>query len=191
MTQTYNLNQESEILNSKGQEGIFQNLNLKIERLKDRQHRIGTKLQIPYSLEQVWQVISDYEAFPDFIPCLQVSRRLEHPAGGIRLEQIMNKTMMGVNFSSRSVFDIEEKFLSEINYQLIEGDMKTFSLCWRLMPRELNHGQKGVELFYNLLFVPPSLLPIALVKKVLGHNVSVNFSAICHRLEDLFGQQSI
>lgn len=191
MIQTDNLKQKSDFLNSQKQEKIFEDLNLKIEQLKGRKRRIQAQVQIPYSQEEVWQVISDYEAFPDFIPCVQVCRRLEHPAGGIRLEQIINKTMMGVNFSSRSVFEIEEKFPKQINYQLIEGEMKSFSLCWRLMPLELSNGQKGVELFYNLLVVPPSLLPMTVVEKIISHNVAVNLLAICQRIEDIFGPQSI
>ncbi|MEG5235410.1 SRPBCC family protein [Microcoleus sp. AT9b-C3] len=82
---------------------------------------------MPYSAAQVWQVITNYESFPEFMPTMTESRRLEHPSGGIRLEQIRTKSLVGIKISARSVVDIEERFPHEIHYQLIEGDLKEFS----------------------------------------------------------------
>jgi hypothetical protein len=77
------------------------------------------------------------------------NRRLEHPSGGIRLEQIRTKSLVGIKISARSVVNIEERFSHEIHYQLIEGDLKEFSGYWRLETISSSQYQTGVELIYD------------------------------------------
>ena len=61
---------------------------VQIEKIAERQRQIIAKVQIPQPVEQVWQVLTNYEALTDFIPNLAKSRLIEHPNGGIRLEQV-------------------------------------------------------------------------------------------------------
>ena len=46
------------------------------ERLQGRQRRILAQVDIACSLDQVWQVLTDYENLADFIPNLSKSKRL-------------------------------------------------------------------------------------------------------------------
>lgn len=164
----------------------LQAVETKIEKLEGRQRSVFAKIQIPYSLEQVWEVLTDYEAFTEFMPSLMQSKRLEHPNGGIRLEQVRNKSFMGMNFSAHSVFDIKENFPHEIHYQLIEGDMKDMSGCWRLEPCSLPESKAGVDLIYDFVVSPKPIFPAALIERVLNHDVPANMLAIRQRVEELF-----
>lgn len=177
---------ESETLNSAADPTILEAVKIKVERLEGRQRRVFVKIQIPYSLEQVWQVLTDYEAFAEFMPNLTQSRRLEHPTGGIRVEQVRTKSFMGMKLSARSVFDVEEKFLHEIHYQLIEGDFKDFSGYWRLVPWELSNEKAGVDLLYDFFIWPKRIFPVALIEHVLSHELPMNMLAIRQRAEELF-----
>jgi len=56
--------------------------------------------------------LTAYEALADFIPNLAKSRRLEHPTGGIALEQVGNACY--VSTSARVILDLEEKFLMKL-----------------------------------------------------------------------------
>lgn len=192
MSQTTDLNQNNILLSTPGdfktqldsETAAIQAVTLKIEPLEGRQRRVFAQIQIPYSLEQVWQVLTDYEAFSQFMPSLAQSRRLQHPAGGVRVEQIRTKRFMGMNFLSRAVFDIEEKFPNEIYYRLIEGDLKAFSGCWRL-----DQENTGVSLTYNFSMSPKRIFPMALVENILSHDVPITLLAIRQRVEALFGSR--
>ncbi len=164
-------------------------VNIKIEKLEGRQRRVFAKIQIPYPLEQVWQVLTEYEAFGEFIPTLIQSRRLDHPTGGVRIEEFRTNNFMGINFSARSVFDIEEKFPHEIHYQLIEGDMKEFSGYWRLEPWSLSEPKVGIDLIFDFFVLPKRIFPMALVEHILNHNIPANMVAFRQRIEDIFGSQ--
>jgi len=204
MSKTYDLNQksnfssavdnfetemESETLNSATDPAILQAVKIKIDKLEGRQRRIFAKIQIPYTLEQVWQVITDYEAFTKFMPNITRSQRLGHPTGGICVEQVRTKSFMGMKFSARSVFNVEEKFPHEIHYQLIEGDLKAFSGYWRLEPWKPLNEKPGIDLIYNFLVLPKRMFPLALVEHVLSHDVPVSMLAIRQRVEELFSPE--
>lgn len=160
---------------------------IKIEKLEGRQRHVFAKISIPYSLEQVWQVLTNYEAFFEFMPNITQSKQSKNPTGGIRLEQVRTKSLMGVNISGRSVFDVEEKFPNEIHYQLIEGDLKAFSGYWRLEPWETSENKVGVYLIYEISVLPKSIIPMVLVESVLRQDIPDTLLAVRQRVEKLFG----
>ncbi len=144
------------------------------------------EIEIPYSLEEVWQVLTDYEAFVEFMPNLIESRRLQDPTLGDCIEQVRTKSFMGMNFSARSVFEVKEEFPHTIHYQLIEGDMKAFSGCWRLEPIASAESDAGTNLIYDFFVSPKRILPMALVEHVLSHDVPAHLMAIRQRVADLY-----
>lgn len=180
---------KSETLKSATDSAILQPVEIKIEKLEGRQRKVFAKIQIPYPLEQVWQVLTDYEGLAEFMPNISQSRRLEHPTGGIRLEQVRTKSFMGMNFAGRSVFDVEEKFPNEIHYQLIEGDMKALSAYWRLKPWSLSESKAGIALIYDFLILPKPILPMPLVENILSHDIPASMLAIRQRVEEVYGSK--
>ncbi|MBW4454231.1 MAG: SRPBCC family protein [Nostoc indistinguendum CM1-VF10] len=165
---------------------LLQAVKGKIERLEGRKMRFSAKIQVPYSLEQVWQVLTDYEAFPEFMSNLVQIQRLEHPTGNIRLDQVLKKKFMGLQFKAHMIMDIEENSPHEIREYLVEGDFQSFLGSWRLDPCLL--GEKtGVNLSYELLVVPKRIFPIALVEYVLSQDMPKTILAVKERLEKLFG----
>ncbi len=186
MNKTSDKNQKSDF-STTADSGILQPVEIKIEKLEGRQRHIFAKIQIPYSLEQVWQVLTDYEAFAEFMPNMAQIRRLEHPNGGIRIEQVRSKSFMGMKISGRSVFDVEEKFPDEIHYRLVEGDLKAFSGYWRLEAWKPSDEKAGVDLTYDISVLPKTIFPAALVEHVLSQDVPASLLAIRQRVEKLFG----
>lgn len=186
MSKTSDLNQQSDFSTAANSD-LLQAVELKIEKQEGRQRRVFAKIQIPYPLEQVWQILTDYEAWAEFMPGITQSRRLEHPTGGIYLEQIRLKTFMGMKVSSRSIFEVEEKFPNEIHYQLVEGDLKAFSGIWRLEAWKSSDQQVGVDLIYNISVLPKPIFPAALVEHVMSQDVPASLLAIRQRVEKRFG----
>ncbi|MBE8966696.1 cyclase [Nostocales cyanobacterium LEGE 12452] len=162
-------------------------VNIKIDKLDGRKRRIFAKIEIPYSVEQVWQVITAYESFPEFIPNMISSRRLNDPTGGIRLEQVRTKSLMGMKISARSVVQIEEKFPNEIYYQLLEGDLKEFSGYWRLEAGKSSEAQDIVDLIYDFSVLPKPIIPAPIFDHFLSNDIPASLLAVRQQVEKLFG----
>ena len=151
----------------------------------ERQRQISAKVQIPHPVEPVWQVLTDYVALAEFIPNLAKSRLLEHPTGGIRLEQVGTQRLLSFNFSARVVLDLEEKFPHEISFKMVEGDFKAFSGSWCLEPYSLSN-QNGTNLSYTLHVWPKRTMPIAIIERRLCNDLRFNLLAIRQRVHELF-----
>lgn len=153
------------------------NVAIVTERLQARSRRILAIIQIPQPLEQVWKILTDYERLADFIPNLTKSRRLPHPSGGIRLEQIGAQCFLNIKFCARVVLDMYETFPSELGFRMVDGDFKSFEGCWRLEPVTCE-GIVGTQLSYDLRLTPPRAIPVALIERHIRHDLTRNLLAI-------------
>jgi len=163
---------------------LLQTVEVHAESIAERQRQISAKIQIPHPVEQVWRVLTDYEALANFIPNLAKSRILDHPKGGLRLEQVGTQRLLRFNFSARVVLDLDEKFPHEINFNMVEGDFKAFSGSWRLEPYSLS-DQSGTSLGYSLRVWPKRTMPVAIIERRLCSDVRLNLLAIRQRVEEL------
>lgn len=148
------------------------------EKLAGRQRRIMAAIQIPCSLGQVWQVLTDYEHLADFIPNLTQSRRLPHPTGGIRLEQVGAQCFLNIKFCARVVLDMVERFPQEVGFSMVEGDFRQFEGTWRL--EEMPESQT-TRLTYELKVLPPRVMPVGLIEQHIRFNLADNLTAIRDR----------
>lgn len=172
--------------NSLQLEQALQDVEIKTERVDGRQRQITAKIHIPHPTEQVWQILTDYEHLADFIPNLAKSRQIEHPHGGIRLEQIGSQSFFKLKFCARVVLDMVEKFPNQIDFQMVEGDFKEFFGSWQLQP-QLVSGQPGTELCYTVQVLPPRAMPVGIIERRLSHSLALNLAAIRERASALFG----
>lgn len=152
------------------------------DRVEGRQRQISAKICIPYSNDQVWQILTDYDHLADFIPNLAKSRRISHPHNGIRIEQIGTQSLLKLKFCARVVLDMVERFPHRLDFEMVEGDFKKFSGSWLLQPIE-----GGTELSYVVSVLPPLAMPVGMIEKRLKGGLVLNLSAIRSRAELLFG----
>ncbi|MDJ0675990.1 MAG: SRPBCC family protein [Calothrix sp. MO_167.B42] len=162
----------------------LQTVQVQVEKIADRQRQITAQIQIPHSIEQVWQVLTNYEALADFIPNLSQSRRLDCPPGAIRLEQIGSQRFLRFNFSARVVLDLEESFPKTINFRMIEGDFKDFSGSWNLEPCSLDH-RTGTNLCYTVKIWPKAMMPVSIIERRLSQDLQMNLLAVQQRVQQL------
>lgn len=155
------------------------------EAVEGRKRKISAKIYIPRSVEQVWQVLTDYEALADFIPNLGKSDRLPHPQGGIRLEQVGTQRLLRFNFSARVVLDLEEIFPQEVRFHMVEGDFNAYEGSWRLEP-QMTADQSGTHLSYTVLVWPKRTMPVVILERRLQQDLRFNLLAIRQRVEELF-----
>lgn len=154
---------------------------IQIEKIAERQRQITAKIQIPQPVEQIWKVLTDYEALVDFIPNLAKSRILEHPHGGIRLEQVGSQRLLNFNFCARVVLDLQEYFPKEIKFCMVEGDFKGFSGSWCLEP--YSYGEIiGTNLCYTIQVWPKLTMPITIIENRLSKDLQLNLLAVYQRV---------
>lgn len=159
-------------------------VNIQTEQLEGRQRRIIAQIQIPHTIDQVWGILTDYDHLADFIPNLAKSQQIEHPDGGIRLEQIGTESLLRVKVCLRVVLDMVEQFPHTLQFTMIEGDFRTFEGAWELEPLA---GDRGTCLRYVVTLLPPRSVPVRLIERNLRRNLTANLQAIRQRAEELFG----
>lgn len=157
---------------------------IQVEKISERQRQITATVKIPQPVEQIWKILTDYESLAEFIPNLAQSRLLEHPQGGIRLEQIGSQRLLNFKFCARVVLDLEELFPKAINFQMVEGDFKDFSGSWCLEPYSLGAAQ-GTNLCYTIQVWPKLTMPITIIENCLSKDLRLNLLAIRQRVEAL------
>lgn len=149
-----------------------------------RQRLITATIQIPHAADQVWQILTDYDHLADFIPNLAKSRRIEHPQGGIRIEQIGTESLLKLKFCARVVLDMVEYFPNRLDFEMVEGDFKRFAGSWILQPVAEN---AGTTLSYVVSILPHRMMPVNLIERRLTRGLEMNLSAIYDRANVLFG----
>ena len=158
---------------------------LTTEKLEKRQRKIQARIDLEHPIEQVWQVLTNYEDLGDFIPNLAKSQRLAHPESGIRIEQVGVQNALFLQFSARVVLDMTEEFPHTIHFEMVEGDFREFTGRWCLQPYS-HSNQQGTTLTYHLMVWPTRLIPVALIEQRLCHDLPHNLRAIRKRLNDLY-----
>ncbi len=147
------------------------------EKLDDRSRRIRATITVPCSLEHLWQILTDYDHLATFIPNLTLSRRIDHPQGGIRLEQMGAQCFLNIQFCARVVLDMVEQFPHRLGFDLVEGDFRRFQGAWSLEPVETEEGQ-WVQLSYEVTVLPPRAIPAKLIEHHLRRDLTANLQAI-------------
>lgn len=154
---------------------------IEVIELAPRKRQIIASVNISQPVESVWETITNYEALSDFIPNLASSRKLDHPTGGIRLEQVGSQRLLNFNFSARVVIDLEEYYPKEIKFSLVEGDLKEYHGSWQLQPYTNDCGS-GTNLCYLVYIVPKRLMPVNVIERRLSQDLQTNLLAIRNKL---------
>jgi ribosome-associated toxin RatA of RatAB toxin-antitoxin module len=158
---------------------------IQTKKLEGQQRRILAFTDIPFTAEQVWQILTDYDNLANFIPNLSLSQRLNHPEGGIRLEQIGAQCFLNIKFCARVVLDMVEAFPKELRFSMVEGDFRQFEGRWTLEPVEDAQGDV-IRLGYDLTIRPPRAMPVGLIERHIRHDLTRNLKAISDRTALVF-----
>lgn len=166
----------------------LQDVQVQTDCAEGRHRQISAKIRLSYPIEQVWQILTDYDRLADFIPNLAKSCRIEHPQGGIRIEQVGTQSLLKLKFCARVVLDMVEQFPHQLDFCMVEGDFKQFSGSWILQP--VAQGAE-TELCYTISVLPPRTMPVGMIERRLKSGLVVNLSAIRQRADALYTASKI
>jgi len=170
---------------------VYDDITVTVEKTGWRQRRISGQVLIHAPVEVVWGLLTQYERLADYIPNLVQSRLLEHPDGGIRMEQVgILSRKFGLKV--RIVLDVfEDQDNSQIEFRKHESlEFRQFVGLWTFRDAtgtEEAHGHTGpcTVLAYALDVKPIPLFPISLVERKLMKDLPRNLLAIRERAQEL------
>ncbi|MEO1623089.1 MAG: SRPBCC family protein [Cyanobacteria bacterium J06632_3] len=154
------------------------NVTISTEKRPARERRIMASVEIPQPVDEVWNVITDYDHLADFIPSLTKSKVLDQSDGRIRLEQIGAQCFLKIKFCARVVLEMTESFPHKVGFSMQEGDFKQFEGAWHLQSLE---DKQATLLSYDLFVKPPKAMPATLIERHIRHNLTTNLLAIHQR----------
>ena len=86
------------------------------------------------SIEDAWQVLTDYENFSEFLPGVESSQLIEKKGDRIIVEQINKVKTLVFSIEARLQIAQTETYPQQIAFEAIDGDIKTLKGKWTLEP---------------------------------------------------------
>lgn len=81
--------------------------------------------------ETLWEVITDYENFPSFLPTVIEARVVEDEGDRKLVEQVDEREVLFTTVTSRIQTENVETPPHQVSFQMTEGDLTRFQGCWQ------------------------------------------------------------
>lgn len=101
---------------------------------------------VPYSAEQMFALVNDISAYPEFIPGCTASRVLEKNGSELTAEMNVSKAGISKSFTTRNVITENQSIVM----RLVEGPFSSFAGDWRFIP--LSEEASKVEFHLDFEF---------------------------------------
>jgi len=124
-------------------------------------------------LVQVWEVLTDYDRFSDFIPGMQTSQIIARDPRNVVVDQRGEVSLLFFTFPIRVRLAIEEYPYRRIISRAIKGDFKELRGVYNLEA----HGRR-IRLFYSGQVTPNFSVPPLISTILVRHIVEKRFSAM-------------
>ena len=114
--------------------GRHQTIEQTVERLPNGVRRLAVQLRTDQSVEQLWQVLTDYEGLSEFIPNLSSSKLIERSGNRVTLAQVGSQQLvLGLKFSAEVQLELtEHRPEGLLQFRMTKGDFRRFEGSWRL-----------------------------------------------------------
>ena len=145
-----------------------------IERLPGSTRRLAAQLALPLGPEAVWEVLTDYERLPDFIPNLERSSLVERRGDVVVLEQVGSQRFVGLRFTASVRLQLQERREQGVlDFEMLAGDFRRFQGTWTVQ-----NDNNGVRLRYELTVQACVGMPIGLIEQRLQEDLASNLRAV-------------
>lgn len=132
--------------------------------------------------ERVWQVLTDYERQPDYVPNLLRARILSRNGAEVLLEQDGRGGFFMFHRAIHLQVRVTEKPPSSIEVTLVSGDMKRYSARWLLSPAE-QAGISGTRIEYTGAIEPDFFVPPLVGNAIVQTDIRKMIEAVIAELE--------
>ena len=84
------------------------------------------------SMDTVWQVLTDYDNFEEFLPKVSNSELLEANGDRKVFEQTNKVKIFLFNKKSRVRIAVKENYPQQISFEIVDGDLESLNGAWKL-----------------------------------------------------------
>ena len=132
--------------------------------------------------QQAWQVLTDYEHLPDFVPDLVHSKVLARGRHAATVEQASHTGFLFLSRIVQMVVHIEERPFSTIDVALVSGDLRHYRAHWTLAEAS-REGENGTLISYCGELAPKFYLPPMVGQPLVQAQVQRMVAAVMAEIE--------
>jgi len=143
---------------------------------------ISRSALVMYSAEQMYQLVNDIAAYPDFMEGCSGAEVLEQSDQHMVARLDLKKGAIALSFTTRNSLQSP----SGINMQLEQGPFKNLEGQWDFKPLTETASKVSLVLEFEGKGLSTSIASSSLFSKVANNMVD----AICKRAEKIYGKQS-
>ncbi|MFC0322912.1 type II toxin-antitoxin system RatA family toxin [Gallibacterium melopsittaci] len=119
-------------------------------------HTVSQTTLVPHSAEQMYQLVNQYELYPQFLPGCAASKTLHQQGNELDAELVVSKAGIRLAFTTHNTMQPNQS----IQMQLVEGPFKKLSGEWRFLALDEYSSQISLQLQFEF--------SNALVEKMFG-----------------------
>jgi ribosome-associated toxin RatA of RatAB toxin-antitoxin module len=132
--------------------------------------------------DHVWQVLTDYERQPEYVPNLSSARVVSRNGADVVLEQNGQGGFFFIRHAIHLLIRVTERAPSMIDVSLISGNMKRYGARWQLTPAE-QAGMSGTRIEYSGIIEPDFFVPPLVGNAIVQGDVRKMLEAVIAQLE--------
>lgn len=134
---------------------------------------------VPYSVEQMYELVDGVERYPEFLPWCAAVRVLARNPHSVRATVALAKGSIRQSFTTHNVMEAGRR----IEMRLIEGPFKYLHGVWSFHPV----GEAGCEVVLSMQYELSSGVLALAFGHAFNHVASTLVDAFCSRARDLYG----
>ena len=142
---------------------------------------ISRSALLPYSALQIYDVVADIEAYPDFLNWCQNANIIRESEDGVVAKLGIRYAKLKFDFTTRNV-NISAK---SIKLNLVDGPFSSFEGEWLFIELE----EKACKVSLNMQFDFKRSLTKRIMEKMFGSIIDMQLDAFMRRAEQLYGHK--
>lgn len=152
--------------------------------------RIVAEIKVQARMEEVWDVLTNYEALPTFVPNLERCERLpsQNP-GVVLLRQVGCSQSILWRLEAEALLEVVEikksPWRKEVRFRMAEGDFDEFHGKWIVEGDVSSPAQMTTFLRYEVSIKPKFSLPSQIVSYIVKAGLPSNIRAVASRAESM------
>ncbi|MDQ7073836.1 MAG: type II toxin-antitoxin system RatA family toxin [Gammaproteobacteria bacterium] len=144
---------------------------------------INRSALVPFSAAQMYALVNDIEAYPEFLPWCSGSRILQRSESEIEATVELSKGQLKKAFTTRNRLSKDR----EIEMKLVEGPFKRLHGCWQFDEIESLGCKISMEMEFEFSSRMMSMLVGPIFSQIAGSLVD----AFCSRAKQVYGEVAL
>lgn len=142
--------------------------------------RIEQSALLPYSAQQMFDLVNDIESYPAFMQGCRQARLIERSEEEVTAELVLGKAGVQYAFTTRNTLQPPER----MDMHLVAGPFRKFEAHWQFQPLDTQACKASLSIEFEFA----SGLANMAMSKVFETAGSTLVNAVCQRAEQLYGK---